>query len=342
MHVSTVGIIANPASGKDIRRLVAHGTVFDNMEKVSIVRRIILACDAVGIKRILYMPDYYGIVPKALQGIGSRERVRLHIEAVPMELSGTQADSQTAAALMCRECCGCIVTLGGDGTNRMVAKGCGDTPLVPVSTGTNNVFPTMLEATPAGLAAAVTALGVAPESVFRTKRLAIRKKGVIVDIALVDAVVLDETFIGARAVWHAEDIEQAVLTRGEAHNIGIASILGGVHPVSETDPFGAALRFEATDSCKPGKTIVVPLAPGLFRKVRIVSMNELPLGHCVPISNTPCIIALDGEREVIFEKDEEGDICLDLGGPLVTDARLALRHAAEQGFFEAIAPGYPY
>jgi hypothetical protein len=30
---ASVGIIANPASGKDIRRLVAYGTVFDNQEK---------------------------------------------------------------------------------------------------------------------------------------------------------------------------------------------------------------------------------------------------------------------------------------------------------------------
>src|SRR5690349_24031837 len=29
----TIGLIANPASGKDIRRLVAHGSVFDNEEK---------------------------------------------------------------------------------------------------------------------------------------------------------------------------------------------------------------------------------------------------------------------------------------------------------------------
>jgi TPP-dependent pyruvate/acetoin dehydrogenase alpha subunit len=31
-----VGIIANPASGKDNRRLVAYGSVFDNNEKVNI------------------------------------------------------------------------------------------------------------------------------------------------------------------------------------------------------------------------------------------------------------------------------------------------------------------
>ena len=40
--MTTVGIIANPASGKDIRRLIAHGSVFDNQEKVNIVRRVML------------------------------------------------------------------------------------------------------------------------------------------------------------------------------------------------------------------------------------------------------------------------------------------------------------
>jgi len=38
--VSAIGIIANPASGKDIRRLVAHASVFDNREKAHIVRRL--------------------------------------------------------------------------------------------------------------------------------------------------------------------------------------------------------------------------------------------------------------------------------------------------------------
>ncbi|GIT59723.1 MAG: hypothetical protein Ct9H300mP19_16710 [Dehalococcoidia bacterium] len=47
----------------------------------------------------------------------------------------------------------CIVTLGGDGTNRVVAKGCLEVPLVPISTGTNNVFPPNTEGTLAGIAA---------------------------------------------------------------------------------------------------------------------------------------------------------------------------------------------
>jgi len=43
-----VGIIANPASGKDIRRLIASGTVVTNQEKINIIVRMLKAMDAVG------------------------------------------------------------------------------------------------------------------------------------------------------------------------------------------------------------------------------------------------------------------------------------------------------
>ena len=42
----SIGIIANPASGKDIRRLVSYATTTDNQEKVNIVKRIVLAAQA--------------------------------------------------------------------------------------------------------------------------------------------------------------------------------------------------------------------------------------------------------------------------------------------------------
>ena len=45
-----------------------------------------------------------------------------------------------------------IVVLGGDGTHRVVAAHCGDIPLLALSTGTNNAFPELREATVAGLA----------------------------------------------------------------------------------------------------------------------------------------------------------------------------------------------
>ena len=49
MTGAAVGIIANPAAGKDIRRLVAEGRFVPNNEKRNIVRRILAGLDAVGI-----------------------------------------------------------------------------------------------------------------------------------------------------------------------------------------------------------------------------------------------------------------------------------------------------
>ena len=36
IYMASIGIIANPQSGKDIRRLVSYATTIDNNEKVNI------------------------------------------------------------------------------------------------------------------------------------------------------------------------------------------------------------------------------------------------------------------------------------------------------------------
>ena len=46
---------------QDIRRLVAHGSVFNNNEKVNIVRRVLLGLDAAGVDTVLTMPDAFNI-----------------------------------------------------------------------------------------------------------------------------------------------------------------------------------------------------------------------------------------------------------------------------------------
>jgi len=44
----SIGIAVNPASGKDVRRLVARASVFDNQEKCAIVRRAIVGAVGAG------------------------------------------------------------------------------------------------------------------------------------------------------------------------------------------------------------------------------------------------------------------------------------------------------
>ena len=46
--MKSIGIIANPSSGKDIRRLTARASVFDNREKAAIVRRAVAGAMAAG------------------------------------------------------------------------------------------------------------------------------------------------------------------------------------------------------------------------------------------------------------------------------------------------------
>jgi predicted polyphosphate/ATP-dependent NAD kinase len=125
--MTKVGIIANPASGKDIRRLIAHGSVFDNQEKVSIVRRVMLGLEAAGVSQVVFMPDYYGIGEKACQGM----QTGLEVSTLEMSIQANQDDSTQAALLMRTQGVGAVITLGGDGTNRAVAKEIGDVPILP-------------------------------------------------------------------------------------------------------------------------------------------------------------------------------------------------------------------
>lgn len=134
--------------------------------------------------------------------------------------------SHAASAMMAEMDVALIVTLGGDGTNRAVAKSCGDIPLLPISTGTNNVFPFMVEGTLAGLAAGVVATNKLPrQGLFkRTWRLEIFNGSELMDIALVDVVVSKSDFIGTKAIWDVKTLKEIFLTRSHPNNIGFSSV----------------------------------------------------------------------------------------------------------------------
>jgi len=329
--MSTVGIIANPASGKDIRRLVAHATVVDNIEKVNLVRRILLGLQAVGVKKVLFMPDYFGIVPRALEGLTGQFGLHMQVRHLEMPLTGNQTDSLVAAGRLAKEQVGCIIVLSGDGTSRIVAKGCGDIPILPVSTGTNNVFPVMVEGTIAGLAAGLVATGKVgrEDALNRMKKVSILVNGREVDIALVDAVVLEDQVIGSRAIWDPGKLRQIVATRGDLTNIGIASIIGALHPLSPADPRGIAVELGAG-----GSRVLAAIGPGLIKPVQIAGYRLLNPGDKVEVKKVPCLIAVDGEREVEVRAGDRVELQIRSDGPWVIDLKAALNQAAGQGLFQ--------
>jgi hypothetical protein len=147
-----VGVIANPASGRDIRRLVSGASVCDNAEKGSMVCRLMARLGAAGIERVLMMPTAASVVANLQRQLRSATIRLPALEFVDMQAEESARDTETAVQLMCAEGAAGIAVLGGDGTHRVVARHCGETPLCVLSTGTNNAFPEMREATLTGLA----------------------------------------------------------------------------------------------------------------------------------------------------------------------------------------------
>ena len=330
--MAIVGIIANPSAGKDIRRLVAHASVFNNHEKVNIVRRVLLGLDAAGVDQVIIMPDSFAIGQKAL------EDVKLHLKTdfLEMPLTYSQSDSTHAAEIMRDRGASCIITLGGDGTNRAVAKGCGQAPLLPISTGTNNVFPQMIEGTIAGLAAGVVARGAVDTAttIRPTQRLEILRDGQVIDIALIDAVVYADLFIASRAVWDESKIRQIVLTQAEPHNIGLSSVGGNLNSFTLSTDQGLAIEVGG-DTLQ----VLAPIAPGLFRWVNIAAYRPLNVGDSVAVEHGPAMLALDGERQIKVRPGEQIHIRLSADGPHVVDVRVALRAARDKGLFVQSARG---
>jgi len=324
--VSLVGIVANPAAGKDIRRLVAQGRLVPNQEKVNILRRVLQALDATGVDRVVIMPDPSALGQQALEDT----RLGLAAEVLDMPIHHTEEDSTRAAQLMVEMGATCLVTLGGDGTNRVVAKGAGQVPLVPISTGTNNVFPAMVEGTIAGLAAGVVAQRrVDLKKVSHTcKQLEVYVDGEFRDIALIDLAVSTERFVAARAIWNMETIEELFLTRADPTSIGLSSIGAQLQPLSATDQQGMYLRLG-----QGGPTVLAPVAPGVLSSVPVAEWRLLPLGERVEIGYRPCTIALDGERQFPAHPNQRVEVAVSANGPRVVAIHEVLHEAARLGLF---------
>ncbi len=324
--MSIVGIIANPAAGKDIRRLVAHGRFVPNHEKVNVLRRVLAGLAGASVERVVMMPDTGMLCQSAASGAPSG------IEAVMLDMviEGAEDDSTRAARAMVEMGAACIVTLGGDGTNRAVAKGSGDVPLVPISTGTNNVFPYMVEGTVAGLAAGVVASGeVDVESVTtRTKLLRVGVDGSECDSALVDVAVSEVPFAGARAIWDMATVHEVFLARAEPDGIGLSAIGARLERVGEGDGHGLHVRIG-----KPGLTVSAPIAPGVVEDVPVRGWSRLLPGEPAKIGLDRCTIALDGERSIRVGPGQAAEVTLTRGGPPVVDVSSALARASEAGLF---------
>jgi pyruvate dehydrogenase E2 component (dihydrolipoamide acetyltransferase) len=330
--MAMVGIIPNPASGKDIRRLVGHGLLVSNNEKSNILRRILIALHSLRISNVWIMPDTFGIGKQAIESLNRHHPgAALGARLLDMDVTGTGYDSISAARILEQMQAGCIITLGGDGTVRLAAKGSGAVPILPVSTGTNNVLPQFIEGTLAGLSAGLLALQPIEkrhEMCYRSKVIEIWVNGTAVDHALVDAVAMSGEFTGSKAVWAPERLRQVAVTRSTPNSIGLSSILGLLHPVKASEPYGAVADIGKEVGCT---TVLAPLGPGLMAEVDVKRVDRLKPGEPHPITHErPLLIALDGEREITLKAEDKAEFVLNPDGPWIVDVGKVLAAASEK------------
>ena len=351
--MALVGIIANPAASKDIRRLVAQARVVPDWEKVNILRRALLGLEAVGIRRVAAMPDSSHLALRARDD----PNLTLELELLDMPTYFEEGDTVRCAWLMEEMGVDCLVTLGGDGTNRAVARGTCSIPIVPISTGTNNVFPSMIEGTQAGLTAGLVAQGKLPldKAALISKTLEIYVDGEFRDMALVDVALSRERFVASRAIWDMNSVYEVFLTRAEPSSIGLSSVGARLRPLGIADESGLNYRVqgsldgasrEAALESNPevcvetgsgndgGATVVLaPIAPGVAPRVAIAGWRLMPLGQRLEVERRHCTVALDGERAFSVTPDQLLEVAVERNGPPVVQIDSALRLASELGLF---------
>jgi predicted polyphosphate/ATP-dependent NAD kinase len=223
-----------------------------------------------------------------------------------------------------------IVVLGGDGTHRVVASHCGDIPLCTLSTGTNNAFPELREATVAGMATGLVATGrLAGDGLLRReKRLDVAVDGSgRRDCALVDVAVTIDRWIGSRALWRAGDIAEAVVAFAAPGAVGLSAVAAALEPVPRAAPYALYLRLAPPEGAPTAVT--VPLAPGLVTEVGVAEVRRVDPGERVALAPRVGCLALDGEREIELGPADRTTVRL-VEGPLVVDVDAVMARAAQQ------------
>ncbi len=321
-----VGICVNPYSGRDVRRLAARATNMTHEAKRDIVARIASGLNAAGVTDIFITKEPFRIASMALEYMALDARVHL----LEHDIANDARDTERALAAFRAAGCTAVVSLGGDGTNRAIARAAPDIDLVPISTGTNNVFPRLLEPTVAGLVAGHLARGHLPRTLgAHAKVLHVRRADGVVDVGLIDAVLLADDHVGNLLPFDAKRIRRILLTRAEPDAIGMSPIGGFIDVVEAADDCGLLVEMGA------GRTFDAPLSPGLFKRVSVASVRRVPLD--VPVLfQGPGVLALDGDRDHKLVVGAGASVTIRRDGPWVPDVPAAMRHLVATGMIAPI------
>lgn len=330
----TVGIIANPVSARDIRRVIANATALQITDRANIVLRVLSCLKACGVKKVVMMPENGGIRHHVRRGIDRADAQRTgefpHLSHLDWKITGTVADTMRAAREMKDMGVAAIVVLGGDGTHRAVVSACGNVPIAGISTGTNNAFPEHREPTITGLAVGLAVTGkVPPRIAFSPNKQLVVQAGGQREIALVDVAVVTERYVGARALWRTDTFRELFVTFADPEVIGMSAIAGLLKPVTRADAHGLHVKLGAGDEAE--FHVNTPIAPGFMRGVGIRGYRMLKPGKVMTPEIAAGSIALDGERELSFDEHQDVTITLEDKAFRTVNVSACMQYAARKG-----------
>jgi hypothetical protein len=303
-----VGLIANPTSSKDIRRLTMLARVIDVEEKANLVARLLVGLGPEPAIEVLGIKDRAGLLERA---VGLAGPSAPPVDFIPIDIEGSEDDTRRAAAYLAANGASALITVGGDGTVRAAAEGWPQAPLVPVAAGTNNAFALTDEPSVVGLA---TALAVSSgRSPFRptTALQVTTTEGSA--LAVIDAVAVRTHWTGAGAIWEPAELVEGLVTTSRRTAVGIASVSAAFGPLAPGHV--RHLRFGGDERVRS------VFGPGLVLDVPVRSHVDLPVGGEVELSRDAGVVALDGERRLLADDARVGVV----EGPRVLDLEEALR-----------------
>lgn len=327
--MSHIGIIVNPAAGRDIRRLTGGASIVDNYAK-----RRVAECVLCGLTvlpdppDVTLMPDKAGIAGNVVENAPDD----VSVDLLDMPLTRSAADTRRAAERF-REDADAIVVLGGDGTSHDVALECGDIPLLSVSTGTNNVVPSAVDGTVAGAAAALVATdAVDNESVtYRHEMVEARTESGDFVTGLAAVELSDRSFIGTRALLDPDELLGGIVSRASPSAIGLSGVAGALGSLAPDEPGAIALRLTDTDTSE--RTVRAIVAPGVTTSVGVEEYRHLSNDELMTVEVSDGVVGADGERELEVT-DETVEFYSVSNGPRLVSFETVFERAAHTGILE--------
>ena len=319
---SSIAIVVNPMSGRDVRRVAARASSMTHEHKRDMVARVAAGADSAGVEEIYVVKEPFRIASMALEWMKLNAKV---IElTVPLEHRAS--DTELAVGAFLEHGVSSFVSLGGDGTNRIITRVAKDIDLIPISTGTNNVFPSLIEPTIAGIVAGLNARRrVDFESVKeRAKVMHVKTASGVEDIGLIDAVLLEDDFVGNFLPFDAKKIKRVLLTQALPDSVGISPIGGYLEVVTSKENYGLLVEMGRA------KSYPVPISPGLFQTVSVDSHQRISFGEEIVFAGSG-VLALDGDREHAITRDTPISVTIRRDGPYVIDITAAMRHVVAEG-----------